>query len=419
MDYIKRHIESLALETYHTFKSVLVTGARQTGKFTLLEHLFPDFSKVTLDDEFIKDQARQNPASFIQMNPPPVFYDEVQYAPELFPQIKISCDNSQENGLFCLSGSQPLHLMKNVSESLSGRVGVLNLMGLSLREILHDDFDTPFLPCMDYIVQRKKSAVQPGNIWEIIHRGSYPELQDQKVNWGTFYSSYVNTYLERDVRSLAAVQNLSDFRRFMVAVAARTGQMLNYSNIADEVGRNEKTIKSWMSVLEASGIVFLLEPYASSALKRAIKTPKVYFCDTGLAAWLTRWLTPDALANGAMSGAFFETFIVNEIIKSYANRGIDHRFAVYYYRGRDPLTNREHGTQKKPENEIDLIIEENGMLYPIEIKKSDRVTADQSAAFQVLDLIGNRKRGMGAIVCSCSQPVQLRENVLAIPYWYI
>lgn len=334
---IARHIERYALETYDTFKSLLVTGARQTGKSTLLEHLFPHLNEVVLDDEFAREQARTNPASFIRMNPPPVFYDEVQYAPELFPQVKISCDSSKENGLFCLSGSQPLHLMKNVSESLSGWVGILNLMGLSLREIQKDDFFLPFLPGMEYIQQRRATARIPENIWEIIHRGSYPEIQDPQINWSTFYSSYVNTYLERDVRSLAAVQNLSDFRRFMVATAARTGQMLNYSNIADEVGRDEKTIKSWMSILEASGIIIILEPYASSVLKRAIKTPKVYFCDTGLAAWLTRWLTADALANGAMSSAFFETFVVNEIIKSYANRGIDYRFVVSYYRGRDRI----------------------------------------------------------------------------------
>ena len=419
VEYIKRHIESFTKETHDSFKCLLVTGARQTGKSTLLEHIYPDLSMVTLDDEFARDQARENPASFVQMNPPPVFYDEVQYAPELFSQIKIRCDRSEEKGLFCLSGSQPLHLMKNVSESLSGRVGILNLMGLSLREIEGIDFNRSFLPTMDYINDRKASAKALENIWEIIHRGSYPGVQDSQVNWGTFYSSYVTTYLERDVRSLSAVRNLSDFRKFMVATAARTGQMLNYSNIADEVGRDEKTIRNWMSVLEASGIVFILEPYSSSALKRAIKTPKVYFCDTGLAAWLTRWLTVDALANGAMSGAFFETFIINEIIKSYTNCGKDYRFSFSYYRGKDRIRTTTSGETKQLESEIDLIIEEDGILYPIEIKKNDRVTADQSAAFQVLDRIGTKQRGTGAIICCCSQPAMLRENVFALPYWYI
>lgn len=419
MEYIKRHIESFVQETYGSFKCLLVTGARQTGKSTMLSHLFPEIKMITLDDDFIREQAKENPASFVRMNPPPVFYDEVQYAPELFSQIKIQCDRSDGKGLFCLSGSQPLHLMKNVSESLAGRVGILNLMGMSLREIEGIDFDDPFLPTMDYIIERNPSAKAPANIWEIIHRGSYPGARDPQVNWGTFYSSYVTTYLERDVRSLSAVQNLSDFRRFMAATAARTGQMLNYSNIADEVGRDEKTIRNWMSILEASGIVFTLEPYSSSALKRAIRTPKVYFCDTGLAAWLTRWLTPDTLSNGAMSGAFFETFVINEIVKSYANRGKDFRFSFSYYRGKDRFRATSSGEPKPIESEIDLIIEENGMLYPVEIKKSDRVTSDQSSAFQILDQIGTKKRGPGAIICSCSQPAQLRENVFAVPYWYI
>ncbi|MBQ8081697.1 MAG: ATP-binding protein [Clostridia bacterium] len=419
MEYIQRHVEAFAAVTFQTFKCLLVTGARQTGKSTLLAHLFPNLSTVTLDDEFIREQAQNNPSSFVQMNPPPVFYDEVQYAPSLFPQIKIRSDLAQSNGLFCLSGSQPLHLMKNVSESLSGRVGILNLMGLSLREMRGIDYVRPFLPTMDYITDRRPSASAPEDIWRIIHRGSYPGVQDSSVNWNTFYSSYVSTYLERDVRSLSSVQNLSDFRRFMVATAARTGQMLNYSNIADEVGRDEKTIRNWMSILEASGIVIILEPYAFSALKRAIKTPKVYFCDTGLAAWLTRWLTPEALANGAMSGAFFETFVINEIIKSYTNCGRDYRFSFSYYRGKDRTRTTRSGEQKAIESEIDLIIEENGILYPIEIKKSDRVAADEASAFQVLDRIGTKKRGTGAIICTCSQPAQLRENVFALPYWFI
>ena len=419
MQYIKRHIESFALQTNQTFKSLLVTGARQTGKSTLLTHLFPDVNMITLDDEFIREQARDNPASFVQMNPPPVFYDEVQYAPALFSQIKIWCDRSQKNGLFCLSGSQPLHLMKNVSESLSGRVGILNLMGLSLREIQGVEYNQPFLPTLEYISSRRSSAHTPQDLWAIIHRGSYPGIQDKQIDWNTFYSSYVSTYLERDVRSLSSVQNLSDFRRFMVATAARTGQMLNYSNIADEVGRDEKTIRNWMSILEASGIVIILEPYSSSALKRAIKTPKVYFCDTGLAAWLTRWLTADALANGAMSGAIFETFVINEIIKSYTNCGRDYRFSFSYYRGKDRTRTTRSGETKNIESEIDLIIEENGVLYPIEIKKSDHVSADESAAFQVLDQIGIKKRGTGAIICTCSSPAQLRDNVFALPYWFI
>ena len=195
--------------------------------------------------------------------------------------------------------------------------------------------------------------------------------------------------------------------------------MVNYSNIADEIGKDQTTVKAWMSILEASGIIYLLEPYTPSVLKRAIKTSKVYFRDTGLAAYLTRWLTPETLANGAMSGAFFETFVISEILKSYSNRGIDYRYCVTYYRGRDKKKVKENGEAVDAESEIDLIIEQDGILYPIEVKQSAKVTSDETSAFQVLDKVNEKKRGPGAIVCSCPQPGMLRENLFQIPVWYI
>ena len=411
MEYIKRSIEDIILKSEKTFKSILVTGARQTGKSTVLKRLFPEKKYVPVDDPFVEEQAVEQPEMFMMLNPPPVIYDEVQRAPNLFRYIKIKCDESDERGLFCLSGSQPLELMESVSESLSGRIGIIELAGLSMREIKGDSFNRPFVPTMEYVKERSKSVKSFDNIWKVIHRGGYPELQNPEVDWSVFFSSYIKTYLERDVRSLSAVQNLDDFRKFMIAVAARTGQMINYANIADEVGKDQSTIKRWMSVLEASGIIYLLEPFSSSVLKRAIKTPKVYFRDTGLAAYLTRWLTPETLANGAMSGAFFETFVISEILKSYSNRGIDYRYCVSYYRGRDK--------KKTSENEIDLIIEENGTLYPVEIKRSGKVTADRTSAFSVLDGIPDKKRGMGAVICMCPQPGALRENILQLPVWYI
>lgn len=226
------------------------------------------------------------------------------------------------------------------------------------------------------------------------------------------------TYLERDVRQLAAVQDLDAFRRFMVACAARTGQMLNYSNIADEVGKDANTIKKWISILEASGIVYILEPYSNSALKRVIKTPKMYFRDTGLAAYLTRWLTPETLANGAMSGAFFET-VVSEILKSYSNKGLDYRYFVSYYRGKDKRKLKRNGEETWEEAEIDFIIEQNGVLYPIEIKQTSNATAEMTGAFQILDSIPEKKGGTGAVICMCSMPGMLRDNVLQIPYWFV
>ena len=418
--YIKRAMEDVILQADKTFKATLITGARQTGKSTVLQALFPDRRSITFDDAFLEEQAKKNPDMFLQLNQPPITMDEIQYVPELFRQIKIVCDASNEKGLFTLSGSQPLLLMKNASESLSGRVCVLEMLALSLREIQGDPFSAPFLPTMQYILDRQKTVRKPENIWEIIHRGSYPELyQTPGMDWQAFYSSYVKTYLERDVRSLSAVQDLDSFRRFMVAVAARTGQMLNYSNIADEISRDVGTVKNWMSILEASGIVYLLEPYTPAVLKRAIKTPKVYFRDTGLASYLTRWLTNETLAFGAMNGAMFETFVVSEILKSYANRNIDYRYCVSYYRGKDKTKKKESGDTVETESEIDLIIEENGILYPIEIKTNASESASAVSAFTILDKVPEQRRGTGAVINMCPQPGRLRENVLEIPVWYI
>ncbi len=419
MQYIPRALEDIVLKTDRSFKSLLLTGARQTGKTELIKRLFPERKYVPLDDPFIEEQANDNPQTFMMLNNPPVVYDEVQRAPGLFRFIKIACDAAQENGQFCLSGSQPLELMARASESLAGRVGIIELSTMSQREIDGDPFNQPFLPTLEYVRKRQETAKMPANIWERIHRGGYPALQDPQMEWAAFFGSYVKTYLERDVRQLTAVRNLHDYRRFMVSVAARTGQVVNFANIADEIGKDATTVKRWLSILEASGIIWLLEPYTSSVLKRAIKSPKIYFRDTGLAAYLTRWLTPETLANGAMSGAFFETFVIGEILKSYANRGLDYRYCVSYYRGRDkkPLKNRSEGGAG--ESEIDLIIEENGMLYPIEIKQTAKVSADVASAFQVLDQILDKKRGMGAVICQCPKPGMLRENILAVPVWYI
>ncbi len=419
MNYIERGIEDLLQNSANSFKAVLVTGARQTGKSTLLRHLFPNVKEVSFDDPFIEEQAKNNPDMFMMLNEPPVFFDEVQYVPSLFRHIKISCDNHNDKGLFYLSGSQPFKLMDMASDSLAGRVAIIEIAPLSLRELMKSDCKTPFLPTMEYIKKRNNEAKNPGNIWEIIHRGGYPEMQNPDMDWGVYFSSYIKTYLERDVRELAAVQDLDTFRRFMVACAARTGQMLNYSNIADEVGKDANTIKKWISILESSGIIYILEPFADSALRRVIKTPKIYFRDTGLASYLCRWLSAETLANGAMSGAFFETFVISEILKSYSNRGLDYRYFVSYYRGKDKKRIKKNGEIIQEEAEIDFIIEQDGLIYPIEIKQSSKVTADMTSAFKVLDELSDKKRGMGGVVCMCPIPGALRDNVLQIPYWYI
>lgn len=419
MEYIKRSIEDVIERAAGTFKAVLVTGARQTGKSTLLKQLFPQIRSVTFDDPFLEEQAKNNPDMFMMLNEPPIFFDEIQYVPSLFRYIKMKCDEKEEKGLYFLSGSQPFKLMDMVSDSMAGRIAVIELAPLSLREIMGNSCVRPFLPTLEYVKERTQDADNPGNIWKIIHRGGYPELQNPDVDWAMYFASYIKTYLERDVRELAAVQDLDAFRRFMIACAARTGQILNYSNIADEVGKDANTIKKWVSVLEASGIIYILEPFTSNVLKRAIKTPKLYFRDTGLAAYLTRWLSPETLANGAMSGAFFETFVISEILKSYSNQGLDYRYFVSYYRGKDKRKNSRNGIEVREESEIDFIIEQDGILYPIEIKQNSKVAADMTSAFQILDTIPEKQRGMGAVVCMCPAPGALRENILQIPYWFI
>ena len=419
MHYISRALEDRLLKYEKTYKAILVTGARQVGKSTLLKKVFPDRKYVSLDDPFMEQQAREAGDMFLTLNAPPVTIDEVQRAKELFRYIKMKCDESGEKGLFCLSGSQPFHLMQNVSESLSGRIGILELSGLSVRETMGDPFNRHFLPTLEYAAERRKTVQKPVNIWEVIHKGGYPELQEQDKEWGAFYADYVKTYMERDVRELAAVQDLNAFRQFMITAAARTGEILNYSAIASEIGKDVGTVKNWISILEASGIIYLLEPYTPAVLKRAIKSPKLYFRDTGLVCYLTRWLTPDNLAYGAMSGPIFETFAVSEILKSFANEGLDYRHFVSYYRGRDKKKVREDGEIRELEAEIDLIIEENGILYPIEIKKNTQAKAIMTSAFPVLDNIPGKARGMGAVLCNCPDVGALRENILQIPVWYI
>ena len=419
MRYIERSIERTVQQAMLDYKAVLVTGSRQVGKSTLLKKLFPNTKYVTLDDPFLEQQARENGSMFMMLNPSPVVIDEIQHAPELFRYIKMRCDEREDRGLFCLSGSQQFKLMKNVSETLSGRICIVELNGLSLREIQQDTFSQRFLPTMEYVQARSQTAHAPSNIWEIIHRGSYPELQNQEMDWASYYANYIRTYIERDVRELSAVQDLDAFRRFMIAAASRTGQVLNCSNIASEIGKDVATVKNWISILEASGIIYLLEPYMNSVLKRAVKSPKLYFRDTGIVCYLTRWLTSDTLAYGAMNGHVFETFVISEIIKSFANNGLDYHHFISYYRGRDKQKRKIEGDLVEEEGEIDLVIEENGILYPIEIKQNSHVSADATSAFQVLDNLEEGKRGMGAVVCNCPQPGMLRENVLQLPVWYV
>ena len=410
MAYIQRAISEILSNRVKTSKCTLIVGARQVGKSTLIKHEFSEYNRTNFDDRLTRMQAKEEPKLFFLNNPCPLFIDEVQKEGSVLEEIKQKVDESDERGQFILSGSQKLELMKGVSESLAGRVSVYELSGLSLREINQINFNKHFVPTDVYMKEREKELKAYENIWDIIHKGSYPELYDIDRDWQEFYSSYVSTYLERDINELISADSIT-FTKFLTAVAARTGEMLNYSNIASEIGVSEPTIKKWISILERTGIVYLLQPYSASALSRAIKTPKIYFRDTGLACYLTRWLTADTLKNSAVAGNMFETFVVSEILKSYSNEGKDYRFNIFYYRGKDRSASNE--------NEIDLIIEEDGILYPVEIKMSGNPKASMGATNQVLDKIPDKKRGMGIILCLIEKKTYLRENLIALPINYI
>ena len=410
MAYIERAITPVMKKRVSSSKCLLLTGARQVGKSTLVKHVFPAYHRANFDDRLTRLQAREEPKLFFLNNPRPLFIDEVQKENGILEEIKMIVDESDQRGNFILSGSQKLELMKGVSESLAGRVSIMELAGLSLREINGIMFNRHFIPSSQYLQEREKEIRPYTDIWKTIHKGSYPELYDIDRDWQDFYSSYVATYLERDINELIAADSLT-FTKFMTSVAARTGEMLNYANIASEVGVSEPTIKNWISVLERTGIVYILQPYSSNALARAIKTPKIYFRDTGLACYLTRWLSPETLMNSAVAGNMFETFVVSEILKSYSNEGRDYRFSIFYYRGKDKRVSGE--------NEIDLVIEEDGILYPVEIKMTGNPKAVMGAANQVLDKISDKKRGTGVILCLIDKKTYLRENLVALPIDYI
>ena len=405
MEYIKRLAENVIKKQEKMFKTILVTGARQVGKTTMLKNIKSDVSYITLDDIILNQSATEDPELFLKSNKPPIIIDEIQYAPSLLRYIKIAVDSSDKKAQFYLTGSQQFNLMKNVSESLAGRIGILNLLGLSLREIKKIDFNEQFIPTEQYLENRKKydSSISYDEIWDIIHKGSMPALYQKESDFDMFYSGYVSTYIERDVRNLTQVGDTLSFFKFMTALASRIGQLLNLNSVANEVGISLPTAQRWLSILVSSNIVYLLEPYYNNIMKRAVKTPKIYFLDTGLVSYLTKWKNKDVLESGSMAGNFFENFVIVEIIKSYYNAG-ELRPPIYFYRDKD-------------KREIDLIIEQNGKLYPIEIKKSANPSKDMIENFKVLDKV--KEVGEGAIICMYNRIYNLDEKNKVIPFNYL
>lgn len=407
MAYIKRSLETVVKQTSKEYPVVLVTGPRQVGKTTMLQKLMEktDRGYVTLDDLTERSLAKSDPELFLQLHKPPVLIDEVQYAPELFTYIKLHVDRIHEPGAFWLTGSQVFKLMQGVQESLAGRVAVLSMTPLSQAEISAGDTE-PFTIDMENLMKRKnqRMAADTKEIFERIYRGSMPAVvSGANTNSQIFYNSYLSTYIERDVKNLSDSIDSLKFMQFITAVAARCGQMLNIAEIARDSDINQAQAKNWLTILETLGIIFYLHPYSNNLLKRLVKTPKLYFYDTGIACYLTKWSNAETLECGAMNGAILENYVVAEIKKTYMNCGREPY--LYYYRDKDM-------------KEIDIVLEHDGVLNPIEIKKTANPGTELIRVFRLLDK-ASVPRSKGAVICMKPELGAIDRNNYIVPVWMI
>jgi len=418
--YIKRNIEDDILNLSKSFPVIMITGPRQVGKTTLLNYLSEKMKKnatfVSLDDIETRTLALEDPKLFLEIYKPPLIIDEFQYAPNILNYIKIIVDKKRleelngsgnSNGLYFLTGSQSFISMKNVSESLAGRVGITSLYSLSLREIngvSKELFNPEINQLKSLKVEKNKTELK--DLYQIIFKGGYPELyKNVELLPNKFYESYVKTYIERDIRDIINIKDEVKFMKFMISVAARTAQELNITEIANDVEVSNTTINDWISILVNTGLIMLLEPYSENIIKRVVKRPKIYFLDTGLAVYLTKYPNAEILESSAYSGHIFETFVISEIVKSFVNNGIDPKRYLYYYRDNNQL-------------EIDLIIDMNNKLYPIEIKKSKSPSKNSVKNFKVLEH-SKKEVGTGIVLCLCDNVFPLDSNNYLVPIWYI
>ena len=402
--YIKRELERKFLHMNGFFKAIFVTGARQVGKTTMLKHLCEGQERayVTLDNRMARELAKSDPVLFFQTYKPPILIDEVQYAPELFSQIKIMCDESDQRGLFWLTGSQQFSVMKAIQESLAGRVGILTLYGLSQREkagIYFEDTLDFSLPClMERQKQLKRNDIH--DVFSHIYQGGMPQAyfgdDEQRQE---YFNSYVDTYLMRDITEAGGITDYVRFKKLLVACAALTGERVNYNTLAEAAEIAPTTAKAWVDVLEGLFIVMRLQPYTNNALKRLVKAPKLYFCDTGLCAHLSMWLSKDALMNGAASGHYYENYVVMELVKNYA-----------YAKSKANLSFYRDSNNK----EIDVFVEENNLIHPLEIKKSASPDRREVKKYDLLDK-ASIPRGSGGIVCMCDAPFPIDADNSYIP----
>ena len=393
----EREVKERIKKINDTFRVLVVTGPRQVGKTTLLESVMPEnMTKVSLDDETLRKEAQENPKIFLDSYPTPLFIDEVQYAPELFPYIKMKVDKDKTRGQYWLSGSQLFDLMKNVTESLAGRAGIVKMNSFTYSEIIRNTEKEVFDP--DNLKQHE--YIDVNEVFERIFKGGMPELYDiENMDRNDFYYSYINTYIEKDIKKIKNIGNVEAFKKFMRDVALRTGTTLNYSDIANDVGVSVNTIKDWFSILVSTGLVNLLEPYSSNKIKRLTHMPKIIFMDMGLACYLANWESAKALQVSDLSGHFFESYVISELIKSYDNKGI--RLEISHFRNKET-------------EEIDLIMFKNNTLYPLEIKKTANPRKDMMKNFRYLEKT-NMKIGQGGIICLYDKLMKLDDNNYIIP----
>lgn len=402
--YIKRNMEKIVTELTNQYPAILITGPRQVGKTTMLQKLMSNTARtyVTLDDLSARQLAKTDPAMFFQVYKTPILIDEVQYAPELFTYIKIAIDKNHLPGEFWLTGSQIFKLMDGVQESLAGRVAVLSLSSLSQNEIYNHLKCEPFSLDFSKLAERQKAIDNTDvlGIFKRIYTGSMPAIiSGQYLNSSIFYSSYISTYIDRDVKYISGTIDSLAFLKFLTSVAARTSQLLNIAEIARDAEIDQMTAKKWIRILETLGLIFFLHPFSNNTLKRTIKTPKLYFYDTGLVAYLTKWSSAETLEAGAMNGAIFENYVVSEIRKSYMNSASEP--FIYYYRDKDA-------------KEIDVVIEQDNQLFPIEIKKSANPASQLTGVFKVLDK-APQTRSTGAVICMIEKLSAFNKNELLVP----
>ena len=420
MKYINRTLEKTLSNYIGKYPVIMITGPRQVGKTTLLNYLASISKKkinfISLDDMIVRAQANEDPELFLRTHETPLVIDEFQYAPNLLSYIKINVDEARKNAMFnngkevgtlyYLTGSHIFQTMKNVSESLSGRVGVFDLFAFSNREI-NGFKEEQFIPDINLLKKKEPlKRLSVNKIFENILRGSYPDVRlDKEMIVEHYYSSYIRTYIERDVRELIKVKDENKFVKFITTLAARTSGEFNANEISSDVGIDNKTVEEWLSILKNTGIIYLLQSYTNNNVSRAIRRPKIYFMDTGLACYLTGYTNAEILEKSSYSGAIFETFIVSEIIKSYTNNGIDPRRHLYFYRDSSG-------------KEIDLLVTVNNYVYPVEIKKSSNPGNKSIKNFDVVSKF-DMNVGNGIVLCLCKEILAIDDNNYYVPIEYV